>query len=349
MKRISLAIIGCGAVAGNYHLPAIAESEQVDLVLLVDKNLERARTLAERFSVPHITEDYREVIDKAEAAIVALPHYLHAPVSADLLSQGIHVLVEKPMALTGDECDEMIRAADEADAILAVGHMRRFYPASQLVKQLLQDEMLGTVLSFDFREGGVYRWQVASDFFFRKEKAGGGVLIDRGAHTLDMLLWWLGDYAGFEYYDDAMGGIEANCELRLEMRSGATGTVELSRTRGLRNSYTLHGEHGTLEVGTGFNPTVRMTAAKGDVFFEGKAMWTESPQESALFSNVMRHQLEDFTHAIRDHRGPFVSGREGRRAVKLIEACYAKRQPLNLPWMLPCVATSDVQGEVYDR
>ena len=348
MNRIPLAIIGCGAVAEKYHLPAIVECERVVPILLVDKNLERASMLAERFSVPDLAEDYHEVVDRAEAAIVALPHYLHAPVSVDLLSQGIHVLVEKPMALTGDECDEMIRAANEADAVLAVGHMRRFYPASQLVKQWLQDELLGNVLSFDFREGGVYGWPVASDFFFRKETAGGGVLADRGAHTLDMLLWWLGDYDSFEYYDDAMGGVEANCELHLQMRSGATGTVELSRTRGLRNSYILHGERGTLEVGTGFDPTLRMTTARGDVFFEGKAMWTESPQESALFTNVMRHQLEDFTHAIRDHREPFVSGREGSRAVKLIEACYTTRQPLNLPWMLPCTA-SGVQGEVHDR
>ena len=71
----------------------------------------------------------------------------------------------------------------------------------------------------------MYSWPVASDFMFRKD-AGGGVLADTGAHVLDTVLWWLGDWDKVEYHDDAHGGVEADCLLKLTMKSGAVGTVE---------------------------------------------------------------------------------------------------------------------------
>ena len=94
------------------------------------------------------------------------------------------------MALNADECDAMIEAARQSGAILAVGIMRRFLPSYQFVKALIDDGYLGTINSFDIREGFVYNWPVASDFFFRKETAGGGVLVDTGAYTMDTVQWW---------------------------------------------------------------------------------------------------------------------------------------------------------------
>ena len=70
-------------------------------------------------------------------------------------------------------------------------------------------------------------------------------------HALDLVLWWLGDHEGVDYYDDAVGGVEANCELHLKMKSGVSGLIEVSRTRGLRNTCVISGEHGALEVGSG--------------------------------------------------------------------------------------------------
>ena len=69
-------------------------------------------------------------------------------------------------------------------------------------------------------QGVIPRWPFATDFLLKKEMAGGGVLADFGVHVLDLLLWWLGDWAEVEYRDDAMGGIESDCEMRLTMRSG---------------------------------------------------------------------------------------------------------------------------------
>lgn len=118
-----IAVNGCGAVTERGHLPAAARAEKVQVTLLVDKNRSRAEDLARQYKVPHVAEDYTQIWDKADAAIVALPHYLHAPVSIELLRAGCHVLVEKPMALSSGECDQMLEAARAGNAVLAVGLM----------------------------------------------------------------------------------------------------------------------------------------------------------------------------------------------------------------------------------
>jgi predicted dehydrogenase len=333
LSNLKLAVIGCGAIAKGIHLPVTALSNQVEVTVLVDKFLPRARQLADEYGVPAVADDYQDVIGKVNAAIVALPHYLHAPVTIDLLRHGIHVLVEKPMALKTSECDEMIEAASNTGAVLAVGLVRRFYGASQFVKQIMKNGWLGNILDFDCREGIIYRWTAASDSMFRKETAGGGVFVDIGIHVLDLLLWWLGDYESVQYYDDAMGGVEADCELYLRLQCGASGVVELSRTRNLRNSWIIRGEGGTLEVETDFNPLIRFKTKNQDVVLTGRV--TRDGVADKTIQNAFRRQLDDFVDAILSHREPFVPGQEGRRAVELIETCYAVRQPLKQPWTFP--------------
>ena len=139
--------------------------------------------------------------------------------------------MERPAALSAAECDAMINAAEQSGATLAVALMRRFLWAHRLAPFLIQSETLGRVESFDVREGLIYNRPVLSDAAFKKEIAGGGVLVDTGADTLDCLLHWLGDFSEVEYFDDAEGGVEANCLLNLRLRNDVRGVVELSRTR----------------------------------------------------------------------------------------------------------------------
>ncbi|HEV8579119.1 MAG TPA: Gfo/Idh/MocA family oxidoreductase [Thermoanaerobaculia bacterium] len=329
--QLRLAVVGCGAITTLHHLPAIALATQVKAAVLVDVDTERARKLAGRFGVPEVAADVSGLTGRVDAAIVALPNSLHAPVSIDLLRRGIHVLVEKPMAMNVRECDEMIAAAEAAGAVLAVGHEFRFFDSSLLVRNLLRDGLLGEIRRFEMRQGVIPRWPFATDFFLKKEMAGGGVLADYGAHVLDLLLWWLGDWADVEYWDDAMGGVESDCEMRLTMRSGVTGLVEISRTRNLRNACFFEGSRATLEVGVWDpDPEIRLFIADREAHLAGRARREASP--GLDFTGSFVRQLEDFAAAIRGRREPFVPGLEGRRSLALIEACYARRRPLDLPW-----------------
>lgn len=330
-SKVRIAVVGCGAVAAIHHLPAITASDRVEAAVLVDADEGRARALAERFGVTEVETDYRNLPGRVDAAVVALPNSLHAPVSVELLKRGVHVLVEKPMAMSVRECDEMIAAAAAGRTVLAVGLDFRFFESSLLVRNLLRDGLLGAVKSFDLRQGVIPRWPFATDFLLKKEMAGGGVLADFGVHVLDLLLWWLGDLSVIEYRDDAMGGVESDCEMRLATLAGVTGVAEISRTRNLRNTCVFEGERARLEVGIWDpDPEVRLSIAGSEVALAGHARREE---EAGLnFTDVFIRQIDDFAAAVRRRREPFVPGAEGRRSLALIEECYGKRRLLELPW-----------------
>ena len=340
MKDVRIAMIGCGAVTAQAHLPVATRAEGARVTLLVDQNKGRADALARQFGVPGVATDPDAVHGAADAAIVALPHFLHAPVCVDLLRSGIHVLVEKPMALTAADCNAMMAAADDGRAVLAVGLMRRFLTMFRFVRDTIQSGVLGQVRRLDAREGYVYDWPLASDFFFRKETAGGGVLVDTGAHTLDTLLWWLGNPKSVEYFDDNHGGVEADCLLRLEMESGATGVVELSRTRKLRNTLIVEGDRAAIEVDW---IRMRLTPRDSSGLLDGMIK-PASPTHVEIngYLEAMAASFEDWMEAIRTGRAPVASAAEGRRSVALIEQCYRQRQPLELPWLTPRAVMQEV-------
>ena len=333
-RSLKFALVGCGAMAEHRHLPALIHRHDCEVVALVDHNKARAGQLATRFGVPHVLTAYRDLLSlDIDVAIVVLPNYLHAPVSIELLTTGIHVLVEKPMALSVAECDQMLQAAETGHTVLAVGLMRRFLHAGRFTKWAIDSGLLGEIISFDIREGLVFNWPLTTDFFFHAEMAGGGVLIDTGAHTLDQLLWWLGDVKSFEYSDDNYGGVEAECELHLRLASGATGIVELSRTRNLRNTAIIRGERAEIEVDLGKNALAcRFLHSPVQIRGQG-APWEQGAiaEQSQIDLIVAEH--DDLIEAIRTGRPLAVSGVEGRRSIALIEECYRERRPLWLPWV----------------
>jgi predicted dehydrogenase len=340
-SKVRLAVVGCGAVAQIHHVPAIAASDRVEAAVLVDADEKRARELAQRYGVPEVATDYRDLPGQVDGAVVALPNSLHAPVSIELLRRGVHVLVEKPMAMTVAECDAMIEAARAGRAVLAVGLDFRFFESSLFVRDLLRDGLIGEVRGFDLRQGVIPRWPFATDFLLKKEMAGGGVLADFGVHVLDLLLWWLGDLTATGYRDDALGGVESDCEMTLATASGLTGQVEISRTRNLRNTCVFEGSRARLEVGIwDSDPEVRLSIAGSEVALAGHARRAgDKGLHSGLnFLDTFIRQIDDFARAIRGRGVPFVPGAEGRRSLALIESCYAQRRFLELPWsVLPAV------------
>jgi predicted dehydrogenase len=329
MRPIRIGVIGAGAAAEGIHLPALARTAGVEVTALVDPAADRLEFVRKKFGVVAGHRDYREAIPHIDAAILGIPHQYHAPVTVDLLDAGIHVLVEKPMALSTAECDAMIAASQRSGAQLAIGLLRRFAPTLRYTRDVIASGMLGPIRSFDVREGLVFRWPVKSAAMFSPKC--GGVMADTGTHVLDLLLWWFGDVARFEYWDDAAGGVEADALLNIEMANGVTGRVEMSRTRDMRNSCIIRGEHGTLEVGTKTDSTVTITPAHGHASLTGRASAPNQPPPGNL-SDLFAWQMADFVRAVSTGTAPLVPGSEGRRSVEVLEACYRQRQPLVFPF-----------------
>jgi predicted dehydrogenase len=340
-KPLKIAVVGCGAMTELRHLPALVRRNDVQIAALVDSNKTRAQKLADDFLVPRVLPNHQGLLDlEVDVAILAVPNHLHAPMSVELLRAGIHLLVEKPMALSVVECDSMLEAAAAGRALLAVGMIRRFVHAGRFTKEALRGGILGRVRSFDVRDGFVFNWPMASTFFFERKTAGGGVMMDMGVHVLDQLVWWLGDIESMDYRDNCYGGVESDCLVHVRMDSGVEGVVELSRTRNLRNSIIIRGERGELEVGTFQNflflripgEPLEMKAvcgAKEDI--PVKSNPAAFPIQTQI--DVVSAEHEDFLEAIRSRHRPEVSGEEGRQIIGLIEKCYAQRRPLELPWL----------------
>jgi len=328
-RQPRIAVIGCGVIVETAHLPALTQLGMTP-ALLVDTNLARARQLAEPYHVPQIAADWRSHRGRFDAAIVATPPALHASVCAELLAQGVHVLVEKPMATSSAACRSMLAAAEQDGATLAVGLMRRFLHVNRWAKSVLEAGLLGEICAFDVREGTVFHWPAASAAFFDRKRAGGGVLMDIGVHTLDILLWLLGEVTCVEYRDDSYGGVEADCLLRLKLTCGAQGVVELSRTRDLRNTLILEGTRGRLEIHLHTNTVLAAPDHVRKHRWGKRAVDRLPPQR---FEQLFVAELADWLQALQTGRAPEVTGREGMRPVELIERCYAARRELELPWM----------------
>src|SRR5437867_8059335 len=237
---IRVTLVGCGAISQSLHLPVLAGHESVRLTALVDRARDRAEQLAKGYGVSIVASDAEELsAESVDAAIVATPASHHAPCAIDLMRRGIHVLVEKPMALTAREAEDMVRVADETGRRLAVGYFRRLYPSIRLMKALIDRGFFGPPTRFHAEGGGRYSWAAATLASMRRDLAGGGVLIDYGSHILD-LLFYLFDGPGevIAYQDNDLGGVEADCAIDATLSHGGKpidGRIELARTREIGN------------------------------------------------------------------------------------------------------------------
>lgn len=332
---IRLALIGCGAVAELCHLPGAARTSDVAIVALVDRNMSRARQLAARAGIEVCVADYREIGIPVDGVINALPHHLHAPVAIDFLDRSVPVLVEKPMARSLVEAEAMVAASRRSGAALQVALMNRFCDGARIVRDAVQSGWLGDIEAVDVEWGFVYDWPVASGFFFDRDQAGGGVLIDLGSHVIDLLYWWFGPASMLEYSDDGEGGVEAECVLSTSLTTSAgevPATVTLSRLRSLRNTARITGSRFTIECDiTG--PTAARMWPTGRTTTPSFVLDSLSTPAQTL-EDAYAAQLEAFAGSIRTGDRPEVSGEAILPSVALIDRCYRERRPLAMAWEL---------------
>ena len=347
MNQVKLLLIGTGAVSEILYNPALHQIKKAGtgkLVAVVDTNLQRAQEYAAVFGAKAYDDlDIALKNEHLDAAIVAVPHVFHSTITIQCLNAGLGVLCEKPMATSYKECELMIATAKRVNKPLVVGFFRRYFPSTRAMKLILEKELLGQVTSFNFFEGEKYSWPAKTTSYFSKKIAGGGVLIDAGSHLLDLLLWWLGDVKSVDYYDDSMGGVEANCELKLTMKSGVTGKVRMSREYPLDNTYVIHCKKGNLiykcdivnsifikNVQTGIVTEYNLQKIQNIGDFKFPFTYDKS---SFSFSNCFFEQLETFCKSINNSANNINDLDRAKEGIQLIETCYCKKKFMNMPWL----------------
>ena len=339
---IALCIVGCGAHAEQAYLPTLSAIPSCRVESLIDVNLVRCRMLAERYNIGHYSQTIDDIPRTVHGAIVALPHYLHSPVSCELMKKRLHVLCEKPIATTRAEAENMVRCAEKNNVHLLIGNIFRLYWTSKRIKEIIDTGQLGRVVSFQIEAGYVNNWPTTSGFFFDKKQSGGGVLIDIGAHVLDLLLWWLKDYPTvINYQDDDFGGVEAECRLQLSFGGAATGSVKLSRLKTLENKYSMTFERGSIS----FQPYDSSQVCNAISLQEdGRKTLLRAPRP-LKYSDYCRQQLESFIAAIRNGVTSTAMAASVIPSIRLINDCYATATRLSVPWLQPKIHSDSVAGD----
>jgi len=332
-EPLRMAMVGAGAIAEIGHLPALSLTSEVVLTAVIDKDICRARRLAEAFGAPLALDSTIGLGAHADFACVAVPHHVHEAVSQSLLEEGLHLLIEKPLAISIAGCDQIIAAARAADRRLGVAMPRRYSPAARFAKKALKSGLLGVLRSCKIESGTSDVWPARSDYLLDPEKSGGGVLMSNGCHDLDFVRWLLGPYSITDCFMDSRHRREADCAVILKLADGTPGTIELSRTRDLRNEMSVVGDKGVLCLSL-IGETVSLVIDGQELAGSARTAGLQTKQ-SFSFPHLMAEQLNDFAATIRERRDPEVDGGAGREIVALIETCYAIARPLEQPWRQP--------------
>ncbi|MCL2356346.1 MAG: Gfo/Idh/MocA family oxidoreductase [Defluviitaleaceae bacterium] len=197
MKKLKAGIIGCGGIANQKHMPAIRDTNLVDMVAFCDIKEDRASTAAAEYGASDAKcfSDYREILKRADIDMVYVltPNKSHSAITIDALEAGKHVMCEKPMAKTSKEARDMCAAAKKAGKVFTVAYQNRFKPESQYIKKAAERGDFGDIYfakAHALRRRAVPTWGV----FLDEEEQGGGPLIDIGTHALDLALWLMGKY-----------------------------------------------------------------------------------------------------------------------------------------------------------
>ena len=323
----SIAIVGCGAISRTFHLPALARHPAViEKLILVDTNIDAAKTLARDYGISQVATNYREVLATVAGVIVAAPHRLHHAVSLDCVRNGVHVLCEKPLAESIPQVEEIITEAEKSGVTVSVNNTRRLYPSSQKIQQLISQGHIGRPVSLEFSEGEEYGWPSASGFYFGARSSAKGVLLDRGAHVLDLICWWLGGKPRLtSYEDDSLGGSEAVAKLSFET-GDCRGKVHLSWLSKLNNSFRIKGESGSIEAGIYDWRTLRVGLRSG------KEEIIRANTQCREISDLSRLLIDNFVNVITQGAQPLVSPGDVVNSIALIEECYARRARFAMPW-----------------
>jgi UDP-N-acetyl-2-amino-2-deoxyglucuronate dehydrogenase len=339
-EPIRLGIVGTGQISRQSHLPAALACDQVRVAALVDSDPTRAADVARSFGIrPQIANRLDDVLGTIDAAIIATPNAAHRSLAVACLEAGVSTLIEKPLASTYTDGEQIVAAAEKNAATLAVGYCLRYRSNVLLLKELLDSGYFGRLQRFVHQAGTSGGWAPLSAYHLDRTSTGGGVLVVTGSHFLDRLLYLWGFPDEAEFTDDSAGGPEANCRatFRFNHPQGAfEGCAVYSKTVPMPAMLVIETDRGLVLVGDSDNANIVFRPAE-DPRME-VVVRPRGPVRQQ--DDVFRLQIEDFVDAHRNRRAPLVDGRQGLESLRLIEQLYAVRKPMRTDWYEgSCVVT----------
>ena len=315
-QPLKAALIGCGGL-GTRHAKNVSSLDNVDLIAVCDAYLESAQKLAADLpGNPIPFDDHQKMLaeQSPDAVLVVTPNHVHSRVTVDAAQSGAHVFCEKPMALTLEECDAMIDAAEQSGVFLQIGYVRRFQNAYREMKRLIDADKIGEICMAHTTRlgtgppGGTEGWQLSKSTY--------GGLFSMHSHELDQLTWMAGEVAAvtavMKYGDDPDNTVEESIFINLEFASGAIGSLSSSRIY----------PAGSYELGVaGTEGALKITSGSGThLTFQQKG---EKPEHLEFErNNALLEEITHFFNAIRKGTPPSCTGHDGRRTIAISLAAH---------------------------
>jgi UDP-N-acetyl-2-amino-2-deoxyglucuronate dehydrogenase len=338
-EPLRFGIVGCGVI-GPVHAEDIASLPDAHLVSVVDINLQQAQKLASQYGArPYTHLQHMLDSEPVEVVIICTPSGLHGELACQVMRSGRHVIVEKPIEITREAIDEMLRVQQATGVKLAVISQHRFDAASRQVRELVEEKAFGRLVlgnaivpwwrSQEYYDSGGWRGTWKLD--------GGGVLMNQAIHSIDLLQWLMGPVKSvFGYTDTLVHRMETEdvAVAVLRFANGALGTIAATTGAypGVTTRLEIFGDKGSAVIEN--DSLAYLHLALDDK--ESISAYGVTPQEhhrrqdagstsqnpSALSASSHALQIADMIRAIREDRTPLVDGYAARQPVEIILSIY---------------------------
>jgi UDP-N-acetyl-2-amino-2-deoxyglucuronate dehydrogenase len=332
------AIVGCGMIAG-FHIRALAEIPDARVVALMDQVPGAAGRLSESSKLHcDAYTDLRPMLDRkdVDVVIISTPSGAHMESAVAAAEAGKHVVVEKPLEITSERCDRIINSCAKNGVQLCTIFPSRFGDANRTLKAAIDAGRFGRLTlgettckwwrSQEYYDKGGWRGTWALD--------GGGALMNQAIHNVDLLLWMMGPVTHVSGFTATLAHerieVEDTAVACLRFASGALGVIQATTSvyPGWPKTISIHGDRGSAVIEQEdvlrweFTPETEEDRAVKERFAQKVGASGGASDPSAISHLGHARQLTDFVRAIQTKTAPLVDGREGRKAVALIEAIY---------------------------
>jgi predicted dehydrogenase len=314
MTPSRIGLIGAGRIAGSYA-DVLADCDSVEVVGVADVNGQAAQAMAEGLGSQSFSS-HRDLVEEAQpaAVIICTPPNTHGEISLDLIGRGIHVMCEKPLALSPSEAVRMLAAAEENAVTLTMASKFRYVEDVVRARSIVESGVLGEIIllenTFASRVDMSTRWNSQS------EVSGGGVLIDNGTHSVDLVRYFLGPIAEVMAVEGKRAQaltVEDTAQLFLRGGDGARATIDLSWSIDKERPWYLeiYGSEGTIQVGWQSSRYRQRTSSDWVEFGKGYDK-----------TQAMHDQVANFARAIAGVEPLRIHGIDALASVDVMEAAY---------------------------
>lgn len=333
MNQVGIALIGAGNIAQNVHLPILSTLPNARVVAIYDKNKTTARAIAERYNIPYICKDLKEVLEleSVQAVDICASTDAHCDLTIACLEGGKDVLIEKPMAPTMQQTIAMADAAERTGQKLMVAMNHRFRPDTAMLKQYIDQGNLGSV--YYIKSGWLQQRSSEKRWLNRVDKSGHGVMLDLGIVLLDVILWLY----GFKKVQSVHAIMQKHATKNVEdfvvgLLNFADGmVVNMEASWSLMRPEEFYYCNIFGEEGSAFINPLKIMKRKDGEFTEVPGVKIRSTEQ--LYKKSYHAELQHFVNAVQDLVPVISTGREAVERMRIVDALYLsakERQEITL-------------------